>query len=181
MNPRVKVDIVWTNSWYDPPLEAEATRGLIDSGAGVVASTNSVAVVKTCEKHGVYSVGCIVDHSDIAPKSWLTGQAWNWGPAYVQVAAAVANHSWKKANIVYPIESGCSHLASFGKSVPTSVRSEARSVMKRIEKGELILFKGPIKDRNGVERVHSGQVLDAESLKKVDWVVEGVEGNLPKG
>src|SRR5262249_39165402 len=41
VNPQLKVDVVWTNSWFDPPLEAEATKGLIESGADVIACTNS--------------------------------------------------------------------------------------------------------------------------------------------
>ncbi len=27
VNPKVRVKVVWTNTWYDPPLESEATKG----------------------------------------------------------------------------------------------------------------------------------------------------------
>ncbi len=36
-NPKARVRVVWTNSWADPATEAEATRGLIESGVDVVA------------------------------------------------------------------------------------------------------------------------------------------------
>jgi basic membrane protein A len=181
VNPKVRVEVVWTNNWFDPPLEAEATKGLIESGADVVACTNSPTVVKTCEQNGIYSVGCNVDHRDLAPKGWLTGQCWNWGSMYVEIAQSVLNGTWKKCNTVYPLSKEYSHLASFGPAVPVSVRKEASDTMKKIEIGDIIIFKGPIKDRSGCERVHPGQTLNVEALKRIDWVVEGVEGPLPKG
>jgi hypothetical protein len=53
--------------------------------------------------------------------------------------------------------------------------------MKNIEDGKLVIFKGPIKDRSGKDRVSKGEIIDSEALKKMDWVVEGVEGPMPKG
>ncbi len=76
---------------------------------------------------------------------------------------------------------GYSHLASFGDVVPETVRNEALSKMKKVDKGEFISFRGPIKDRNGRLKVAAGQTLNEHSLKKIDWVVEGVEGSMPKG
>ena len=37
VNPRVKIKIVWTHTWYDPPSEREAASSLLDSKADVIA------------------------------------------------------------------------------------------------------------------------------------------------
>ncbi len=51
----------------------------------------------------------------------------------------------------------------------------------KIIAGKLVIFKGPLKDRDGRERLRSGQILDDKDLVSVDWVVPGVEGPVPKG
>ncbi len=82
VNPRARLAVVWTGSWVDPATEAEATKGLIESGADVISSqaNSSAIIVKTTEKNGAYSVGTEVNLSNLAAKGWLTGQTWNWGP-----------------------------------------------------------------------------------------------------
>jgi len=52
--------------------------------------------------------------------------------------------------------------------------------MNRIADGDLIIFRGPIKDRSGQERIKKGCTINSAELKKIDWVVDGVEGPVPK-
>src|ERR671925_1791326 len=57
-NPEVKVHVVWTNAWYDPATESEATNGLLDLGADVIATQSvSPAPIQTAERRGAYGVG----------------------------------------------------------------------------------------------------------------------------
>ena len=76
VNPKAKIQIVWTGSWYDPPIEAEATKGLIDSGADIVFSemSSGLTIVQTAAKNGAHSSGCCVDLKDAAPKSWMANR-----------------------------------------------------------------------------------------------------------
>jgi basic membrane protein A len=144
VNRKAKVQIVWTGSWFDPPIEAEATKGLIDSGADVVFSemSSGLTIVQTAAKNGAHSSGCCVDLRDAAPNSWLTGQCFNWGPLYVSL--------------------------------------EALSVKQRIDDGSIIVFKGPLNDQNGRERVKAGEVLNTKALTNVNWIVQGVDGPIPR-
>lgn len=70
-------------------------------------------------------------------------------------------------------------LSSFGKAVPPSVQREAKTLMNKIADGKVIIFRGPIKDRGGSTRIKSNQILDANALKEIDWLVEGVESSMP--
>ena len=36
INPNIKVKIVWVNSWFDPPKEADAAKALVDQGADIL-------------------------------------------------------------------------------------------------------------------------------------------------
>lgn len=36
VNPKVIVKVVWANTWSDPLIESEATRGLIESGVDMI-------------------------------------------------------------------------------------------------------------------------------------------------
>ena len=179
-NPKVRVKVVWTGSWLDPATEAEATKGLIEAGADVIGSQldSSITVVKTAEKNGAYSIGTQSDLSKDAPKGWLTGEIWNWGPLYVKIAQSVINHTWKPGDQMYELKDGYSDVAPYGAAVPSPVRVEGDRVKQEMKEGKLIVFKGPIKDRDGKIRVKSGDVLDSKRVDSVDWVVEGVDGSL---
>ena len=41
--PEATVKVVWTNTWYDPPLERSAAEALIDAGVDVVAQHQDTA------------------------------------------------------------------------------------------------------------------------------------------
>jgi len=45
---------------------------------------------------------------------------------------------------------------------------------KEIIDGKLHVYAGPIKDRDGKERVPAGQVISDADLWKMDWYVPGV-------
>ena len=45
---------------------------------------------------------------------------------------------------------------------------------------EFIVFKGPIKDQSGSERVAAGANIKDSDLLTFDWFVQGVEGNINK-
>lgn len=182
VNPKVKVRVVWTNKWSDAPTEAEATKGLIETGADVLAMhlDSPITVVQTAEKQGAYSIGYHANVSKFAPKGWLTGAMWNWGPLYVEIAKSVENKTWKPGNYRYPMKDGSVQLSPFGACVPKKVQDEALSAKKKIESGEYAVFQGPLKDRDGKELLKAGQKPDLNFVETMSWLAPGVEGTLPK-
>ncbi len=42
-NPTATVQVVWTNTWFDPALERSAAEALLDGGADVIAQHQDTA------------------------------------------------------------------------------------------------------------------------------------------
>lgn len=181
IKPQIKVHLVWTNTWNDAVIEAEATKALIERGADVMIALldTSLNVVKQAEREKVFSVGLFYDLQDQAPNSWLTGQCMDWGPLAVKHVQAIV-HGTSPPDQMHPVQDGYVKLASFGKSVPQTVKAEALKVMDQIKAGKKAVFTPPLKDRDDILRLASGQKVDAAWLDKMDWLVAGVEGTLPK-
>ena len=181
VNPKVKVHIVWTNKWSDPALEAEAAKGLIESGADLLAESldSPITVVQTAEKSKVYCVGYHADVSQFAPHSWLTGAMWDWGPFYVKIANSVIDRTWKDGNDRFDMKDGYVKLSSFGAAVPKSLQTKVLALKKDIEAGKVVVFQGPLSNRDGKLLVAKGQAADLKFIEQMNWLVPGAEGSLP--
>ena len=180
VNPKVKVHVVWTNSWSDPPTEAEATKGLIEQGMDVIGCIldGPLTVTQAAEKNHVMVFGAQADLNKFAPEGWLTGSRWNWTNIYLQIAKSVQEGTWKKECYWLGMKDNAVDLCSFGKLVPREVQIEAISVAAKIKNGKFMIFKGPLKDRDGKIRLAAGKLPDAQWLSQMNFFVDGVEGNL---
>jgi len=183
VNPNVKVHVVWTNAWSDPPVEAEAAKALIDSGVDVLGSTldNPQSVLKTAAEKHVLVFGSYADLRNIVPKYWTTGSRWNWEKVYLQIATSVKDGTWKPGSQWFGIKDGAVGLSSFGEIVPKDVKEQALAKEQSLKQGKTVIFEGPMKDRKGVEKIAAGQIATEKQLSEMDWLVDGVEGALPKG
>ena len=182
VNPKVKVHVVWTNSWSDPATEAEATKGLIESGVDVLGSVldSPLVVAKTAEQNHIWLIGSQSDLRTVAPTTWLTGSRWNWNGSYLKIVKSVLDGSWQPAIQWLGMKEGAVELCPIGTTVPRSVAREATSAAEQIKQGTKVIFKGPLKDRDGKLRLAAGQIADAKWLSEMDFFVEGVDGTLPR-
>jgi len=182
VNPKAKVKVVWTNSWNDPATESEAVKGLIDSGVDVVGSVldSNLTVAKVANQAKVMMVGTQADLRDTVPATWLAGSHWNWDQIYLKVAKQVQNGTWKPETYWLGMRDGAVDISSFGARVPKEVQEQSKQTADQIRQGKKIIFRGPMKDRDGKVRIADGQIADAKMLSEMDWVVEGVETTLPK-
>jgi basic membrane protein A len=67
-------------------------------------------------------------------------------------------------------------MAPFGPKVPQKVKDAVNRVKADLGAGNIVAFKGPIKDQDGNIRVAEGAVLKEDVMGSVDWFVEGVIG-----
>lgn len=177
VNPKAQTKVVWINKWSDLAMEAEAVKSLGEQGVDVIANgqDNQTAILKTCQDHGIYCVGLYADGRQLAPARWLTGAGLDWGPFYTKVVESVRNKTWQPTMLNPDIKSGCAKLLSFGDAVPKNVRTEALQKEALLKSGELVVFKGPLVDREGKKRLEAGQCATIEQLTKMDWLVQGVK------
>jgi basic membrane protein A and related proteins len=184
VNPKAETNVLFINSWSDPALESEALKSLKEAGCDTIAHAqdNQNTILPVCEKMGIYCLGFYTDAHELAPKTWLTGAYLDWGPFYLKVAESVQNKTWKPFTYNEGMLGKESYikLSSFGKSVPQSVRDEALAKEKELKFSKFVIFQGPMKDREGKERIAAGHSLSIKELSEMNWFCAGVKGSLPK-
>ncbi|WP_246553337.1 BMP family ABC transporter substrate-binding protein [Paenibacillus tritici] len=181
VNPDIKVDVVWTNTWYDPATERQAAISLLDKGADVLlAYQDSPATLQAAAERGAFAGGNDSDMGKYAPDNYLTNPVWNWGPYYVKAVQSVMDGTWKSEQYSGDMADGMVELAPFGNKVPEDVKQLVEEAKTRIISGELEVFTGPISDNKGKVVVQEGQKLTLEEVLAMNWLVQGVEGSIPQ-
>ena len=181
VNPDVQTSLVINGSWVDPAKEAAAVNALADTGVDVVTSIvdSPITIVKTAEERGINAVGFHSSALDkFAPKGWLTGVAYTWGPLYTRLVQSVMDGTWKSEHIRGGIESDYVGLAAFGPAVDADTQKLIEDAKAKLISGDLKIFQGPIVDNKGAVRIPEGEAGGIDLLDTTDWLVEGVQGNI---
>lgn len=178
VNPEAQVRVVWTKTWYDPALEKEAAKSLLDVGADVIAQhQDSPGPQEAAQEKGVYSIGYNTDMSQFAPEAHLTSPIWNWEVYYTDVIEKVQAGEWKSTSDWWGMEHGIVDLAPFGPMVPADVKKMVEAKKLEVANGQETIFKGPIKNQAGEVVIPDGKSAEDGELLGMTWFVEGVVGS----
>ena len=181
VKPQGQVRLIWVNSWYDPGKERDAANALLKLGADTLAyHTSGVAIVNTGEEKGAYTLGYYSDMSKFGPKTNLSSVMQTWGPYYIKVVEDVLAGRWKSDNVLGGLKEGMIRMAPLNPAIPADVKARVAGLERDISSGKTLVFTGPIVDQDGKERVAAGQVMPAADLDKMNYLVKGVDGMLPK-
>jgi len=178
VNPKAQTRVVVTGGWADKPKEVAATNALIDQGADVLTMhvDSPATVVQAAESRAAYSIGFqSIEARQLAPKGWLTGLGFTWGPFMTATANSVIAGTFKPAMVRQGLGEAMMAVAPFGAAVPGDVRELVTAAADKIEKG-FNPFTGPITDNTGVIRIRDGESWDGSKMGEFDWYVEGVIG-----
>ena len=189
VDPKAKTYVVFTGSWCDPGKQADAAKSLLSQGIDVITQHQDCTgtIIKAAEAKGAYSVGYHFNAKSLAPKGWLTGSDWNWGPLYVAMVNNIlagkftggpfnTNYSlgFASKKIASPME-----LAPFGPSVTAATKATVAAAKAKIL-GGWSPFTGPITDQAGKLEVAKGKVASGKDLSSLSYLVKGVVGSIPK-
>jgi basic membrane protein A and related proteins len=177
VDPKAEVRVVVIGSWSDKAKEAAATNALIDEGADVVAMhvDSPATVIQAAENRGVYSIGFqSVEARALAPKGWITGLGFTWGPFMTDTAKSVMAGTFKPAMVREGLGEMIA-IAPFGSAVPESTQAAVTAAADKVAKG-FNPFTGPITDNTGVVRIKEGEAWGGDKMGNFDWYVEGVIG-----
>ncbi len=178
VNPKAQTRVVVTGGWSDKAKEAAAANALIDQGADVVTMhVNSPAtIVQIAESRNVYSIGFqSIEARQLAPKYWITGLGFTWGPFMTETAKSVIAGTFKPAMVREGLGQGMMAIAPFGPAVPPDVRTLVTASADKVGQG-FNPFTGPVTDNTGVVRIPAGQSWGGDKMGNFDWYVEGVIG-----
>lgn len=180
VNPDVEFRIIWTYSWFDPALEADAAETLIEQGADVIMQhTDSTAAVRVAEDAGVMAFGQASNMLEFGPNAHLSAIVDRWSPYYISRVQAVIDGTWEAQNSWLGFGDGIIEMAPWNDRIPAELQAEADAMVAAIAAGEYHPFTGPINRQDGSVWLAEGEVADDGSLASMNFYVEGITGAIP--
>lgn len=183
VNPEATVQVVWTNTWYDPTVESAAAQSLVDLGVDVIAQhQDTPGPQQVAEASGIYGVGYNTDMSQFAPEAVLTSAIWNWGAYYIWAIEQIQAGTWEGGNQYWGSwQDGVVDIAPIAEFVPADLAEQAMAVadeFKNGTRGVTEIFTGPILNQDGEEGIAEGVAFSDEEILNMNWFVQGVEGSV---
>ena len=180
VNPNVKVDVVWTNTWYDPGKETDATNTLIGQGCDIITHhTNSQAVASTAESKGVKVISYNSAMVKAAPTQLIGAVTHHWDEYYAKRIQAVLDGTWKTAPMWGGAELHMVRLSGITPKAPKAVVDDINATYAKMEKQAFNVFTGPIVDNTGKTVIPAGSAADDKHLLTMNYFVKGVLGKVP--
>ena len=181
VKPGVRVRVAWVNSWYDPPKETEAAQALMNGGADVLLqNTDSTAVLQAAENAGKLAFGWDSDMSAFGGKAHLASAIADWSHYYKKAVQAMLDGSWKGGQVTrWGVPEGQNDLIKLSEQIPAEVRSKVEDIKGQMKARTFDVFKGPVTDTAGKERLATGTAADDDWMGKIDFYVKGVDGKVP--
>lgn len=181
VNPDAVVNVVWTNTWYDPAVEKQAADSLLDIGADIISThLDSPAGVQAAAARDKLAIGYDSDMSRFAPNNVITSIEADWGPYFVEEIKRVQNGTWESRDYWGGMAEGLVKIAPYGPMVTDEMKQMVEEKKELMISGEWDVFTGPIKDQSGQLIVSEGERMTEEDLLGMNYFVEGVEGQIPK-
>lgn len=167
VNPDAKINVIITNSWYDPEKEEAASRQLLDMGCDVMAQHCDTAYPQTlAQERGVYGIGYNSDMSKETPDSCLTSVIWNWSAYYTSAVKSIIDGSWDGSNYYGGMAEGLvgiTNLASFA----------AEGTQEKVDEATAAILSGQSNVFDGVMATNTGETIGQEGSTLDDATITG--------
>jgi simple sugar transport system substrate-binding protein len=181
VNPTATTTVIFTGDWFMPVKEAEAATSLIDQGVDVLTChvDSPKVILETAEKRGAFSCGYHANGMALAPKGYLTGSEWNWSKVFTDYVNNMRAGKELTHLVRGGLKEGVVKVSPYGPAVSSETRALADAAKASAMKGELIIFKGPLKDNTGKEIMAAGKssIQTDPTLEGMNYLVEGVIGS----
>jgi simple sugar transport system substrate-binding protein len=180
VNPNIKIKIVWTNTWFNPALEADAAKTVIQQGADVLRTyADSPAVVTIAHENGVYAFALGSNMIKFGPKSQLTADVLHWGGYYTQRVRDVFAGKWTSTDTWKGLKSNMFGMAPYT-NMPDGVKKFAMDSEAALRAGSLVAFKCPVIGQDGkAVGCKGGDRLGAGQIRGMNWFVKGINAKMP--
>ena len=178
VNPDARIEILWTNSWYDPDLEREAARTMAETGVDVIISDlSSPGIPSFADREGLLMLGYDQDLADINTQSWAGGFRINWDAYYQKAVEDMIAGNWQSELYYGGIAEGMLTEATYGPSVTQEILDVIEQKKAELISGSFSVFAGPLSDNEGTERVAAGETLNVLDVQACcEWLVSFLEG-----
>jgi basic membrane protein A len=167
----VTTKVRWTNTWFDPPKEKEASQTLVDAGVDVMAQhQDSPAAVKAANDADSWVTGYDAPMGKFGGDNYLTSPLWHWEKFYEPTLEAVHNKSWNSDSYWKGLNAGIVDIDDWGPSVPKKVKDTVSKKRSAVKGGDLNVW---------TESKFSGKE-NSFIFQKMSSYVDGIEGSVPQ-
>ena len=181
VNPDATIDVVWTNTWFDPTKEKQGALELLNRGCDVIEQhQDTTAPQVAAEEKGAFAIGYNVPTPSAAPKAYLTAPIFHWDTFVKDDVLQILGGTWQSRKYWEGLNSGMVDLAPLSDLVAPGTVDAVAVARTAIENGLLKIFEGPIYDQNGTEKVPAGSVMTDDEVWNMTWFVKGVNGVIPQ-
>lgn len=179
VNPDVSVEVIWTNTWFDPAVEKQAALELLNKGCDLIAQhQDTTAPQIAAQEKGAYAIGYNVPTSSAAPKAYLTAPLFHWDVFYVEDVKEILAGTWKSRAYWKGFANGTVSLDDLTDNCAAGTAEAIAPVQKSFVEGTFEPFTGPLFDQNGTEKVAAGVKMTDEEIWNMGWLVKGIIGNV---
>lgn len=181
-NPDITVKVVWLNSWFDPSKAQESARSLIAQQSDIIFSIyqDTPSVVTVAEEEGVYVVNTSSDMKAYAPNHLLVSMQISWADYFIEQVQAAMDGTFKGTAFWGGMADNAVSMESWSDDLSEEQRAALDAKVSDIAAGKFHPFDGPVIDQSGKEMVAEGSTLSDGDLLGINWLVKGVETQLPK-
>ena len=180
-NPDATVQVQWTSTWFDPAKERQAAESLLSAGVDTLWSAqDSPAAGEAAQEKGAFWVGYDSDQSANFPDIWLTATTYHWAVYEVPRIQAALDGKWIAGDYYGGLDDGFVKLATFGKNVSAETQSVIAEELEKLKTNKGAMFTGPINKQDGTVAIEAGKQASYGEKMSMDYLIEGVVGDLPK-
>lgn len=139
VNPDMKVETAWTNSYTDTQLAQEAARAMIDDGADVIkhcANACGTGAINAAVDAKIYCQGDSYDQSSLAPDNMVDSALYNLDVVLDDAIGQIHDSTFKGGVYNLGIADGAVDIA-FTQNISDDAKKAAQETMDKIKSGEL--------------------------------------------
>ncbi len=177
VSPEATMDVIYTNSWHDPVLEAQVAKTLIDGGCKVISQhSDSTAPATTAGNNGAFQVGYNADMIAAAPNASIISARADWSIYLKYAVQAVIDGKEIPTDWCQGLAEKAVFLSPLNTEIAAPGTQEAiDKAAKGIIDGSIHVFAGPLSG----EGVNFDGSKAAINLKEGEWFDESKDQSAP--
>ena len=176
VNPKAKIYVDVTNSWYDEKKEKKASERLLNMGCDVMTQHCDTPYPQTlAQEKGVYGIGYNSDMSKETPDSCLTSVIWNWSAYYTSAVKSIIDGTWDGSNYYGGMAEGLVSITDLASFAAEGTQQKVDEVIAEILSGDNNVFDGVLVTNTGKKIGKKGKTLDDATITgKINWYYRNV-------
>lgn len=189
VRPSALVSVEWTLRWdTSKGISQEPMERLAAQGVDIISHHNTLANRNFAPEYGVFSITRDANGL-VVPERYLAVPVWNWGIFYEKVLQSILSGTMRIGvgtttsspirNYWWGMDSGLLDFFYARNIVPRDTQKLLETFKSAIMANIFSPFSGPIYDSAGILQVEDGETATHDQIVNMDWLVEGVLGELP--